>query len=376
MVATNVGQPGPDAGEVTFTLNVRNRSDYMLEHVRLVMHDPEGASLSVAKHTFDLTFNRPLLPELTSAAVWREEDGVPMRTEVKLDPSDPTQLKVRLLEPSVGSYQLHWRAVADRSGEAAEGNREFMLQDESSTPPRIDVSPSSTDAGQPLELVGKGFSKSSSVQITIGDDEQELIHGKTDDRGSFNLEARVPASVPLGMQPVSAVDRQGRAATAAVQVRWGGWPPVVATNVGQPGPDAGEVTFTLNVRNRSPVVATNVGQPGPDAGEVTFTLNVRNRSDYMLEHVRLVMHDPEGASLVGADPGPQRQGGTLVWEIPVMDRGVVGPYRATYRANSTLVGHAWLEFRHRHLSGCSRDDCLPAFISESSSDSPPVAPSD
>ncbi len=308
-----------------------------------------GASLSVAKHTFDLTFNRPLLPELTSAAVWREEDGVPMRTEVKLDRSDPTQLKVRLLEPSVGSYQLHWRAVADRSGEGAEGNREFMLQDESSTPPRIDVSPSSTDAGQPLELVGKGFTRSSSVQITIGDDEQELIHGKTDDRGSFNLEARVPASVPLGMQPVSAVDRQGRAATGAVQVRWGGWPPVVATNV---------------------------GQPGPDAGEVTFTLNVRNRSDYMLEHVRLVMHDPEGASLVGADPGPQRQAGTLVWEIPVMDRGVVGPYRATYRANSTLVGHAWLEFRHRHLSGCSRDDCLPAFISESSSDSPPVAPSD
>jgi methionine-rich copper-binding protein CopC len=322
----------------------------LLAPPRLVAAWPgAGASLAVGKHTFDLTFNRPLAPELSSAAVEREEDGAPMRTEVTLDPSNPTRLKVRLLDPSVGNYQLHWRAVGERSGEAAEGSRAFVLQDESSMPPRIDVSPATTDVGQPLAVSGSGFTKGSTVQLTIGDDEQVLTRAKTDDRGSFKLEAPVPASVPLGMQPVSAVDRQGRRATAAVQVRWGGWPPAVATNL---------------------------GQPGPDAGEVTFTLTVRNRSDYLLEHVRLVIQDPDGASLVGADPTPRRSADTLVWEIPVMDRGVIGPFRVTYRAGTALIGHAWLEFRHRHMSGCSRDDCQPAFISESTSDSLPVAPAD
>jgi len=47
-------------------------------------------------------------------------------------------------------------------------------------------------------------------------------------RGAFDLETRVPAGVPFGMQPVSAVDAWGESATAALQVRWGGWPPLVA----------------------------------------------------------------------------------------------------------------------------------------------------
>ncbi len=185
------------------------------------------------------------------------------------------------------------------------------------------------------------------MQFSIGDDAQTLASVRTDGRGTFNLEARVPDSVPFGTQPVVGVDGQGRKATASVQVRWGGWPPAVAS-----------------------VVA----QPGPSAGELTFTLNVRNRSDYMLEHLRLVVQDPEGGTFVAAAPGPQRQAGTLVWEIAVMDRGVVGPFRATYQASNAVVGHAWLEFRHRHGSGCTRDDCLPAFISESTSNSALVPP--
>src|SRR5205085_4877822 len=106
--------------------------------------------------------------------------------------------------------------------------------------------------------------------------------------------ARVPASVPFGVQPLAAVDSQGRRAAAGVEVRWGGWPPAVATVL---------------------------GQSGPAEGEVTFTLNIRNRSDYILEHVRVVLKDPGGAVLVRADPAPQQRDATLEWEVPVLDRG-------------------------------------------------------
>jgi hypothetical protein len=130
-------------------------------------------------------------------------------------------------------------------------------------------------------------------------------------------------------------------------VRWGGWPPAVATDVGQPG-------------------------PGPD--QVTFVVQPRNRSDYVLEHVRVVMKDPDGSALVGSSPTAEHKDGTLAWVIPVMDRGQFGPFRATYQTNGAVVSHSWLEFRHRHERGCSGDTCLPAFISVSTADSKPVAP--
>jgi methionine-rich copper-binding protein CopC len=308
-----------------------------------------GASLSVARHTFQLTFNRPLSPESSSAVVWGDERGGPLAVDVRIDPTDSERLKVRLLEPSIGTYELHWHAVTAQSGASADGDLAFNLQNESPAPPRIDVSPATTDKGEVLELVGKGFGKHARVQLSMADDEQSLGSVETDERGTFNFEAHVPASVPFGVQPVVAVDDMGRTATAAVRVHWGGWPPVVATAL---------------------------GQPGPDTGEVTFTVNVRNGSDYVLEHVRVVLKNPEGGSLVGADPAPQTEEGTLVWMIPVMDRELVGPFRATFRTSAPVVAHAWMEYRHRHSRNCGLEECLPAFISDASADSPPVAPAD
>jgi hypothetical protein len=157
----------------------------------------------------------------------------------------------------------------------------------------------------------------------------------------------LPDWVPFGLQPLAAVDSDGSRATAAVGVRWGGWPPAVATDVGQPG-------------------------PGP--GQVTFVVQPRNRSDYVLEHVMVVMQDPQASTLVGSSPEGQHRDGTLTWQIPVMDRGQFGPFRATYQTSSAIVSHAWLEFRHRHERGCTGDPCLPAFISVSTADSLQVAP--
>jgi hypothetical protein len=85
---------------------------------------------------------------------------------------------------------------------------------------------------------------------------------------------------------------------------------------------------------------------------------------------------PGTPSFVGAEPNAERQPGAVTWEIPVLDRGVVGPFRATYRATAAIASHARIEFRHRRPRGCTADDCPPAFVSETTSDSTPVNPRD
>jgi methionine-rich copper-binding protein CopC len=315
---------------------------------RLVAAWPAAdATLPVAPHVFELTFNQALRSGSTWAAVWREEDGSPLATQTVFE--SPRRMKVHLQEMRAGQYRLHWHAVAARTDMAVEGEQYFTLRDESTGSPRLSLSRTGAESGDKVWMSGSGFAPESAVRLTIGDDEQPLTTVDTDARGAFDLETRVPAGVPFGMQPVSAVDTWGDSARAALQVRWGGWPPLVA--------------FT-------------VGQPGPGTGEVTFTLSVRNRSDYVFERVRIVLEDPDAASFVGAQPGAQRDDQRVVWDLPIVERGVVGPFRATYRVTRAVAIHARVEFRHRRPSGCGGEDCLPAFISETTSDSTPVFPAD
>jgi methionine-rich copper-binding protein CopC len=307
---------------------------------------PDQAQLPIAAHTLELTFNRALQTESSWAAVWRDEDGSPATIEATME---QRRLEVRLLEPAAGHYRLHWHTVAARTAAAADGEQDFSLQDESDGAPRIDVSQATADSGERVEIKGTGFDKASAVKLTIGDDSQALNSVVTDVHGSFGVDVRIPPGVPFGMQPVTAVDASGSVATTALQVRWGGWPPVLAFNTGQPG-------------------------PGPD--EVTFSVSVRNRSDFVLERVRIVLDDPDGASFVAAEPMAERQGQAVRWEIPMLDRGVAGPWRATYRATAATTSHARIEFRHRRPRGCPANDCPPAFVSETTSDSTPVYPAD
>ncbi len=308
-----------------------------------------GVTLPLTQTTFDLTFNHALSPEASWAAVWRDIDGLPIAADSAVERSDLRRLRVTLKEPIAGEYRLHWHAVAARTAAAADGEQTFSLQDESSTPPRVELSRVAAETGEKVEVTGQGFGKRCSVRLTIGDDEQMLSTVETDRKGSFVAEARVPQNVPFGEQPVLATDMCGAAATAALQVRWGGWPPLVAFDV---------------------------GQPGPAPGEATFWVTLRNRSDYVLERVRVVLPDPQGASFVSADPASRYHDQTVTWEIPTMDRGVLGPFRVTYRVAGAVSSHAWIEFRHRRPHGCSGDDCLPAFVSETTSESTPVAAAD
>jgi methionine-rich copper-binding protein CopC len=308
-----------------------------------------GARLSVSRHVLELTFNRALAADATRASVVTAENGTPMVTDVGLDPADAHRLQVRLHEPAPGTFDLRWHAVAADSGLASDGEQPFSLVAETPAPPRLDVAPPTADAKERLELVGKGFAANAAVRLMIGDNQQALATTRADAQGKFNLEARVPEAVPLGMQPVVAVDDAGRVASTALEVRWGGWPPVVATNV---------------------------GAPGPLPGQLSITLSVRNLSDYTLEHVLVILQDPDGASPVSADSAARREGNTLVWELPVLDRGPAGPFHATYRAEHPAVSHAWIDYRHRQQRGCSEDRCLPAFLSNSVADSALVAPAD
>jgi len=302
--------------------------------------------LPVARQTFELSFNRSLDGGASWAEVVAADDSVTAST-VAVSAIDSRRLSVRLQEPDEGSFDLHWHVVAADSHLASDGHMPFTLQRGTPAPPRIDVSPPTAEAGDRLELVGKGFPKSASVPLTIGDDDQPLVNAETDGSGRFNLEARVPRGVPYGLQRISSIQDGRRTAQATVQVQWGGWPPLVASNV---------------------------GTSGPDEGEVTFTIDVSNRSDYVLEHVRVAAQDPADAEIVSADAGGQHQGSALVWEIPVLDRGPASPLHVTYRTDHTLVSHAALEFRHRRQRGCDVDSCLPAFISDTIADSAPTAP--
>jgi methionine-rich copper-binding protein CopC len=304
-----------------------------------------GASMDVSRQVLDLTFNR----ELDASATWvvvSGDDGAPLPSDAALDPNDARHLKIRLLDPVAGNFDLHWHAVAADSQLAGDGDESFVLHGDVPAPPRIDVSPSTVDDDERLELVGKGFAPSSALQLTVADDRMQLASTKTDEHGKFNVEARVPGNVPYGTQPIWAVDGEGRTAVGTVTLRHGGWPPVVASDV---------------------------GQPGPLAGEVTFTVAVRNLSDYVLEHVSVAIADPPGASLVQADSGAQVQDGSVSWLVSTLDRDTVGPFRATYRVDHPVTSHARIDFRHRPQRGCT-DECVPAFISSSVADSTPVAP--
>lgn len=312
---------------------------------RLVSLSPSANQpLPIEPSSFELVFNRALRADDSWAAVWREPDGEPLAAEATVDTH---RLRVNVPRPEAGEYRVHWHAVSARSGAAADGEQSIAFQDESSMPPRIDVVQTTVESGDKIELRGTGFTRGGIVQLTIGDDAQEIKTIQLDARGRFDDAARVPAGVPFGVQPIVATDSDGDSATAAVRVRWGGWPPLLAYTV---------------------------GSPGPDAGEVTMTVSARNRSDYVLEKVRVVLSDP--GTLVAFQPLGSHVNGTLVWDIGTMDRGVAGPFRATYRVSGAVASHARIEFRHRKPSGCAGDECLPAFVSETTSDSTLVAPLD
>jgi methionine-rich copper-binding protein CopC len=316
---------------------------------RLVASWPtDGARLPLAARTVELTFNRSLSAEDTWAAVSLDgAAGNPIAARSAVDPSDARRLTVELLTPTEGAYRLHWHAVSARTDVSNDGEIAFTLEAKAASAPELVVSSASVENGERIWVTGHNFEPRSAVRLTMGDDEQSLMNVQSDAQGGFDDEVHVPAGVAFGEQRITGVDASGGTAAAAVLVRWGGWPPLVA--------------FT-------------VGDSGPQRGEVSFSISLRNRSDYVLERVRVVLDDPDGATFVRAEPSTVHQAGELAWDIPMLDRGPAGPLVAIYRVTGPTASHATIEFRHRRPRGCTADECLSAFVSETTSDSALVTP--
>ena len=198
-----------------------------------------------------------------------------------------------------------------------------------------------------VEVNGQGFGSNQAIDLKIGDDHVNLGSAQADKQGNFSIDLHVPNQVASGVQPVAAVDALGDRATAAVRVVWGGWPPLLAWTT---------------------------GTAGPQPGDVRLEVMLQNRSDYVLEGVSVEMPVPDGASVVAADQGGHEVQHVLTWDLGWVDRGTAGPLRVTFKTDRPLATHATIHFRHRRPHDCSGDDCLTAFVSQTVSDSAPVAP--
>ena len=315
---------------------------------RLVSLWPAGTdAVRLEPLTFALIFNRPLRADKSWLTLWGDDDGSELAGESAVSASNAHLLTLRVDRPDAGEFRLHWHVVSARTGVSSDGERPVTFRAESPTPPRLEATPSALNSGDKFELRGSGFQRRGYIRVTVGDDAQEIKTFQADARGGFTEEARMPNAAAFGMQQIDASDADGRTASTAVQVHWGGWPPVVAYTV---------------------------GQSGSRPGEVTFAVSVRNRSDYSLERVRVSLPDPAGAAFVAAEPPGQRTADTLTWDIGGLDRGVAGPLRVTYRTSVAVAAHARIEFRHRKARDCRDDECLAVFVSDTTSDSTPVGP--
>ena len=58
----------------------------LADYVR--MKHERGDLVFAPGNAFELTFDRPLRPESTSAAVWHDEDGAPLTTDIAIDGND------------------------------------------------------------------------------------------------------------------------------------------------------------------------------------------------------------------------------------------------------------------------------------------------
>ena len=305
-----------------------------------------SATLGRAPNRLELTFNRTLLAEASSVRLARTTDDWQPSSELAVDRN---RLAVQLGEQlAPGTYAVQWRAVGARGQGTAQGEYAFVVSGERGPSPQLSVSQPETDAGQVIEVRGQGWRAQQDVQLAIGDEAVPLGTAHADQHGNFSVDARVPEQIAFGVQPVIATDGdQQPQAASAVRVHWGGWPPLAAWTT---------------------------GTAGPQPGEVTFSISLRNRSDYLLEAVRVELPVPTGTSVVATDGDARLADGVLVWELPSLDRGAAGPLRVILRAPHAVATHATIAFRHRRPHDCSGEECLTAFVSQTVSDSAPVAP--
>jgi methionine-rich copper-binding protein CopC len=315
---------------------------------RLVYADPApDAVIGAVPDTLRLDFSEDLALGESSASVL-DPTGQLLAATTELEPGDPRVLHVQLSHHGgTGQFTVSWQTLSAQTRTPTSGTFTFTVEPGAPAQPRITAAPAVVDVQQQLTVDGSGFHSGAPVILTVGDDEEPLGTAQADASGQFSLMVAVPSDVPFGDQPISAADDRGTKAATDVQVKWGGWPPLRV--------------YTLAV-------------PGPRPGQVTLTVVGRNRSDYVLDGVEVRLEVPSGAAVVSASDGAQVQDGTVTWNQGLLDRTSLIPRQAVLAVGRAVVGRAWINFRHRRASGCIGDQCLPAFVDETYSESGPVTP--
>lgn len=241
-----------------------------------------------------------------------------------------SRLVVSLVDQGPGVYRVRWRAVEAESGRRSSGEYTFTIQPlVPAGQPYLSVAPAQARNGEPVVISGSGFTPSSTVALTIGDDEDLLAVVRTDAQGRFEVRPTLPPDLPHGRQVIQAADAQERAATAAVWVPQPGGLGVVGVRLG------GEASL----------------------GEVTYTLRVANRSDFWLRDVVVRAEIPAGtAVLVEGLEGPrgasaaQLGDGHVVWRLRSLPPHTMrGPFTfsvstAGLQGRPTLTSRARVEY--------------------------------
>lgn len=314
----------------------------------LVLADPApDAVIGALPETLQLNFSDPLLAGASSATVI-DPTGQVVPAAVDVAPDDPTALVVRITQPGgAGRFTVQWTTVSASARSPADGEFSFTVEPGAPQQPRLSVLPAATDVDQPLVVSGTGFDPQAAITLTVGDNSEPMGTAQSDASGAFDQTVTVPHDVPFGQQPVWARDDSGAKAGAEVGVRWGGWPPLIIYTQAAPGPDHGQVTLTV------------VGI---------------NRSDYVLDGVRIHLELPPGAALVTATAGAEVQDGELIWDQGILGRTSLVPRSAVLSVGGPVVGRSSIDFRHRRAPGCIGDQCLPAFVDQTNSESGQVVP--
>ncbi|HZM27031.1 MAG TPA: copper resistance CopC family protein, partial [Gemmatimonadales bacterium] len=208
-----------------------------------------------------------------------------------------------------GLYRVTWVAVA-ADGHAERGSFTFTLR-AGAEPPTMQLDRDVVDVGEPLVVTGSGFKASDAVAITAGADRHAVETVYADAEGRISQTVRLPNTVPFGSQRIMAADSDGAAATATVQVIWGGWPPVRIQIEPRSLPQ--DLLLDVTVLNRS----------GYDMGVDTVRIPV-----------------PPGTSFVAASTGGRlTPEGAVVWEtLRLRPEETLGPFTVHLDARALPAG--------------------------------------
>ncbi|GAC1320614.1 MAG: hypothetical protein NVSMB2_16670 [Chloroflexota bacterium] len=308
---------------------------------RYVSSTPEaGGFLTSAPAAVRITFDEDVTMPGSNISVvavgGAEVNGGPVAVDASNHKTLVVPLKSGLAN---GLYTVNWVSLASKDGSRQQDAFNFGLR-AGAAPPVVHLDRETVEMGQMLGITGSGYKPNGSIVVSAGDDDEFVDAGKADATGLFRGDVALPADLPLGIQTVTVADGDGAKATADLQVKWGGWPPLKLT------------------------VAADTNKD-----DVIFTVNVFNRSDYHLRVDAARLRLPEGTEYKTADNGGRlNSAGEATWDaIDLPPHGAAGPLTllvdtTALKDGSDVTGWVWAQFSHPQEHS---DDgmVLPAFVS-------------